>query len=231
MSEEKLNNNWKQKLEDADSLPHATLQNKDGAWEKLHARIAGKPRSKRVVWYWVAAACLLFAIIIPSLTKHRSTSTLVKNSTTKNVNDTLKNAIVQKDKPAETLARETTDVQTHQQMQKNTVVKNTEQHFTIADTVNVIQLVNNNDQLLQNETVVMPITIDTTVIATVSPAPVQKKLKVVHVNELGEPVEFPIGYAHSTDLHLFQLKLAQQEIYNTSATASNSNSFAHFLTK
>jgi len=232
MSEEKLNNNWKQKLEDADSLPHATLQNKDGAWGKLHARIAEKPRSKRVVWYWMAAACLLFAIIIPSFTKHRSTSTFVKNSTTKNVNDTLKNAIVQKDKPAETLTREITNAQKNQRMQKNNVVKNTEQHITIADTVNVIPLVNNNDQSLQNENIAVPGIIDTSAIAVVSsPAPIQKKLKVVHINELGETYEVPADLARSADLHLFQLKLAQQEIYNASATASNNNSIVHFLAK
>ena len=187
MSEEKLNNNWKQKLEDADSLPHASLQNKDGAWEKLHARIAEKPRSKRVLWYWVAAACLLLALIIPSLTIHRSTTT---------------------------------------------VVKNTEQHITTADTVNVIPLVNNNDQSLQNENIAVPGIIDTSAIAVVSsPAPIQKKLKVVHINELGETYEVPADLARSADLHLFQLKLAQQEIYNASATASNNNSIVHFLAK
>jgi len=211
-------------------MQHATLQNKDGAWEKLHARIAEKPRSKRVLWYWVAAACLLFAIIIPSLTKHRSTSTLVKNSTTKNVNDTLKNAIVQKDKPAETLARETTDVQTHQQMQKNTVVKNDEKKSTIGDTLNTTQGASNDQQILENQTTAVPV-VDTTAIATISSIPVQKKLKVVHINELGEPVEFPADVAHTSDLHLFQLKLAQQEIYHASSIASNNSSGLFFKPK
>jgi len=232
MSEEKLNNNWKQKLEDADSLPHATLQNKDGAWGKLHARIAEKPRSKRVLWYWVAAACLLLALIIPSLTIHRSTTTVVKSSNTNKSNDAITNAVIQKDEPAETLTKEITNAQTHQQIQKNNVVKNTEQHITTADTVNVIPLVNNNDQSLQNENIAVPGIIDTSAIAVVSsPAPIQKKLKVVHINELGETYEVPADLARSADLHLFQLKLAQQEIYNASATASNNNSIVHFLAK
>jgi hypothetical protein len=231
MSEEKLNNNWKQKLEDAESLPHAALQNKDDIWEKLHARIAEKPSSKKIIWYWMAAACLLFAVIIPSLTIHRSTTALVKNSAINNANDAVKNAVVQKNKPVEAPAEEITSAQMREQTQKNSVVKNTEQYITTADTVNVIPLVSNDDQPLQNETVATPATFDTTAIATVSPKLMQKKLKVVHINELGEIYEVPADLVRTTDLHLFQLKLAQQEIYNASATASNNTSIVHFLTK
>jgi hypothetical protein len=225
MSEEKLNSTWKQKLEDANSLSHATLQNKDDAWEKLHARLAEKPGSKRIAWYWIAAACLLFVVIISSLAIHTSTTSLVKNSTTNTTNDTLKNKIVQKSEAVETLAKEITTVQKRQQMKKNIVVENTEHDIKTSDIVNVNPLANNNNETLQNETIAMPITVDTTAIATISPAPVQKKLKVVHVNELGEPVEFPIGIAHNTDLHLFQLKLAQQEIYNATSIAENYQPF------
>ena len=72
MREEKLNNEWKQKLEDTSSLQNFVLQNKDAGWGKLHSRLEKKPQKKRVVWYWIAAACLLIAATIPFIKSHHT---------------------------------------------------------------------------------------------------------------------------------------------------------------
>ena len=55
-------NNWKQLLENADSLPAEVLKDKSAAWEKLYTRLHNKPARKLRTWYW-AAACLLVASI------------------------------------------------------------------------------------------------------------------------------------------------------------------------
>ncbi len=48
--------------------------------------------------------------------------------------------------------------------------------------------------------------------AIVSPVVEKKKLRVVHINELGDPIE-EIVVAHKTENHSFQLKFANQEVY------------------
>ncbi len=65
MSNENLNDYWKNKLEDVDSLSAETFTDKNAAWEKLHSRLRQKPSRVRTVWYWAAAACLLLVFILP----------------------------------------------------------------------------------------------------------------------------------------------------------------------
>jgi hypothetical protein len=66
MSNEKQTDslNWKNKLEDPDGLPEESIMDKNAAWEKLHNRLHEKPRLNKMAWYWVAAACLLLALIV-----------------------------------------------------------------------------------------------------------------------------------------------------------------------
>ena len=51
--------NWRQKLQELNSLPGEAPLNKEAAWEKLHHRLHRKPRRSKTVWYWAAAAVLL----------------------------------------------------------------------------------------------------------------------------------------------------------------------------
>ena len=72
---------------------------------------------------------------------------------------------------------------------------------------------------------------DSPVIAVVAITPVIKKLKVVHINELGDPVEISPDVANKRDLHSFQLKLAGQEVYINPSTAFNKTGFTILKTK
>ena len=226
-STEKLNDPWKDKLEDVASLQPETLRNKDVVWEKLHARLAEKPNNKKIVWYWLAAASVIAAIIISSLTIHKTTTGIASHNNTSN---NVKESLAKKDEPVKNVSPGIKTTRIHEQSQKNTVVKNHEKQSTIGDTLNTTQSAGNDRQILENQTTAVPV-VDTTAIATISSIPVQKKLKVVHINELGEPVEFPADVAQSSDLHLFQLKLAQQEIYHASSIASNNSSGLFFKPK
>ncbi len=62
----------------------------------------------------------------------------------------------------------------------------------------------------------------------VTVATLNKKLKVVHINELGDPVEESPGIARSADIHSFQLKLTNQEVYVNSSLASRKSRFTIF---
>ena len=65
MIDEKPNNNidWKDKLDGLESLPGEKF-NKEASWEKLYARLQSKSKSKKMIWYWLAAACLFFGLFI-----------------------------------------------------------------------------------------------------------------------------------------------------------------------
>lgn len=217
MSKEKFNNR-QNKLEDVDSLQMVGLQNKDAAWEKLHARMSEKPRNKKVVWYWLAAACLLIALIVPFFISHKTNTDVVQQVTNKKDE---KNVVVKKEQsPANNIVVENNTLQPKEHTNQNVVIKTPEQPVSIIDTATVLPLVTNNNNDLQIQNIIIPATVDTSSIAG-APKPAAKKLKVVHLNELGEPIEVPAELAHNADLHLFQLKLAQQAIYNTSTIASN----------
>src|SRR5690349_3119198 len=66
-SENQNSNNWKIKLDELSSLPGETVVDKNAAWTKLDARLRRKRKEAKPIWYWVAAACILFAIMIPLL--------------------------------------------------------------------------------------------------------------------------------------------------------------------
>ena len=75
MSNENPNNTpqWRSKLDELEHFPGAAF-NSDGAWDKLYGRLRGKKKSKKILWYWIAAACLLFGLAITLLNYHKSTT-------------------------------------------------------------------------------------------------------------------------------------------------------------
>ena len=53
----------------------------------------------------------------------------------------------------------------------------------------------------------------------------KKKLKVVHLNELGDPVSEPRNRLLPDDYGLIQFKLINQQVYTSSPAPSNSTGF------
>ena len=64
MSNEKTDEflSWRGRLDQPDALPEQGLDNHEASWQRLAERLREKPR-RRVTGYWVAAACLLLALI------------------------------------------------------------------------------------------------------------------------------------------------------------------------
>jgi hypothetical protein len=60
MQKEIQNNrpDWKNRLDDLEATPG------DAAWSKLYSKLENKPRSKKAVWWYVAAACVAFIFIL-----------------------------------------------------------------------------------------------------------------------------------------------------------------------
>jgi len=181
---------WKNKLEELDNLPGETWD-KDVAWEKLHQRVEGKPRNKKIIYrYALIAACLVFLLSLywivgnksekkalpaklETITKLNPASDAVKNKEnsisvstpkkrTANKIDNIKNKLIYKDK------------------------------IVLLDTM--INEKSNPDSIHLTEENQFISSADTTAVLIVK-NPV--KLKVVHINELGKPVAEKIKLAHT----------------------------------
>lgn len=225
MQEEKFNNNWRHRLEEAGNLSHALLQDKEAAWEKLQSRLDEKPRRKIIAWYWLAAACVLFAILIPVFMTSKHVNVALKPQQEQ---PTQENIIAQQETPTKPSITKVVNAPyqttTLTNEKKNELWKN-----TVIDSAAATLVTVSNKEPVYNNRAVSPALIDSGTTVTVKTMP--KKLKVVHINELGEPVEVPMDFARNADLHLFQLKLAQQEIYNGSSVATNEPSIISFTIK
>ncbi len=218
MLNEDLNNlHWKNKLEDADGLSAETLSDKNATWEKLHNRLRENSKPKKVVWYWAAAACLLMAVVIPLMLVHKNENTVVKNNIQKNKRS---KSELKQAKPLKNGA--TAAISTGTGEKKRTIkIKIKNYNNTIADTNKEPSETNNNNQITANKIILSVPSTDSIVVTTAGIMHAKKKLKVVHINEIGDPVEALSEITHKTDLHLFQLKLATQEVYDKSSVASN----------
>jgi len=226
LSENQNNFHWKNKLDDVEGLQGEMLADKNATWEKLHARINEKPRRKGFVWYWVAAACLLLIVIIPAITLNKKQDEIVKNTPAKI--ELKKETVPENSSIKENeIAKSSTVVN-----EKKNTIKATTQSQVIKPASNYVTQTqepvdaNTNDKnTIEQEPVVAAATlIDTTTSLAIVPLKEKAKFKVVHINELGDPIEVSTDMAYTADLHAFQLKLATQEVYKNPSVASNKKS-------
>ena len=64
---------WRARLGQPDALPEQGLDDHEGSWERLAERLRKKPR-RRLTAYYVAAACLLLALVPTSRLFHSRTA-------------------------------------------------------------------------------------------------------------------------------------------------------------
>lgn len=223
MSDEKAGNNfhWKNKLEDLESLPGETF-NKEATWGKLHARMRGKQSNKKFVWYWVAAACLFFALFISFFLSNKRENVLVKNKLS--ASSTLP-----------VITKDTVDIISSLPFEKKMPASPAEKHNKmnsfLAQKITKPKIVpDKKEEFIEQKMISTAAVLADTVISIASNLPEKKKLKVVHINELGIPVSEPPVVARNTEYHSFQLKLLNQEIY-TGSPSVNTTRLKIFTTK
>lgn len=226
LSENQNNFHWKNKLDDVECLQGEMLADKNATWEKLHARINEKPRRKGFVWYWVAAACFLLIVIIPAITLNKKQDEIVKN-TPKQIElkkETIpENSTVKENEIAKSLTVVNEKKNTIKATTQSQVIKPITNYVT--QTQEPVDANTNDKNTIEQEPVVAAATlIDTTTSLAIVPLKEKAKFKVVHINELGDPVEVSTDMAYTADLHAFQLKLATQEVYKNPSVASNKKS-------
>jgi hypothetical protein len=217
------NGKWKNKLEEISNLPDEPLGDKNATWEKLHHRLHGKPRRKRVVWYWAAAACLLMVMVMPVLKKNSKQAETMQTNPVKTlpVNSFLKNtAPLQKQNPApgNTTAVEKSTILTAGIRLKKVV-------FSVRENLQKVPVVRTelNNQPAGPE--LWPIeqtqVQDIALTSTIALLSNTKKLKVVHINELGDPLPEIHSKNRIADYKPIQVRLINQEVYTTATPANN----------
>jgi len=82
----------------------------------------------------------------------------------------------------------------------------------------------------QEQAMLSPVS-DSFIENTIAAAPVKKKLKVVHINELGEPVSEAPNTARYYEHRPLQFRFINQQVYTSSSLPLNSTGFTIFKTK
>jgi hypothetical protein len=227
MLNENLNNrSWKNKLEDAEDLSMIILQDKNAAWEKLHSRLHQPPRRIKAIWYWAAAACLLIAMLVPMLTANKKQPEIMTNNLKQAViNKTeVQQQIVLTENKLNTALPENTGktitVQTDHPLNNKKI-----KPFVIPVKPNIDLIVSEQKNISAEQNIVLlPVQIPVTAITTSVAVTERKKLKVVHINELGDPVLEPHTRMLPDDYGVIQFKLIDQQVYTTSPASSFSTS-------
>jgi hypothetical protein len=210
---------WRDKLEDLDSVPGKAF-NKEVAWDKLYSRLRGKQSHKKIGWYWIAAACSVIVLMIALVTRYTNKRGVSKVETT--MKQTMKT-----NNPAPTVDRSNSD--------KNTIVairpkdesitpshkSEAKLHARVVEVGHAVMPINSANIKSENAAII-PLPITNNLTAAQAPPP-KKKLNVVHINELGDPVIEDPDVVRSLDKH--KLKFGAGEVYANSPTGYKANDY------
>ncbi len=225
MSHENHNNlkPWKNKLEEFKKIPEP-LFDKGASWEKLYEKLNEKHPAKKTDWYWMAAAFLVFALIISLFfinnKPDKTTASEIKTTSPNIANDANKTA-GKKDEveKASTIISSKNEIVANKKTNNKTIktvpVKPflklrltdtvSEQSLAIKPGGNFINPVNTSPDLVKAK-------------------PAKKKLKVVHVKELGDPAEGSTAIEGNVSTYYFQIRFANQEVYTSPAVSNEKGS-------
>jgi len=232
MSNENPNNTrgWRNKLDELEDLPGSAF-NKDVAWDKLYGRLRGNKGNKKMLWYWIAAACLLAGLLITLLNYDKNTSQPVNKETVmKQQLKEIKKSVLK----VEEVNKNESD--NNAGLIKNKIVttsnKPIKRNRRITPTEVATTKIHPDDVIIsypEKEPIVKPVQIINTNPATAL-LPQRKKLNVVHINELGDPVESS-DITRIADMHSFQLKFGNGEVLSNSPIASKPSGLIILKTK
>ncbi|HEY1871394.1 MAG TPA: hypothetical protein VGG71_10060, partial [Chitinophagaceae bacterium] len=181
-------------------------------------------KKKRMpVWYWAAAACLVFALMVVAMMKNGNMQPQLPNDkiASKQPEKINKKVPINRDiatneiKPV--IAKEKTErVNKIDQKQNKIIIPAIVSKPVTNDVVT---------DYLKNESLANSSLISNTSLATSLKPVEKKKLNVVHINELGGPVnDLPI-VSQRIDKHAFQFEIAKGEVVSDPSTTSQHTDF------
>jgi hypothetical protein len=217
---------WKDKLDNAQGLEFFLLPDKALSWEKLSGRLEKKKDQKALLWYWAAACILILSGLTLWMLSENNQTTTAPSVASKPVFIKIKNNAVSKNENALTTATSLNDPAGR----KNNLLKipaarkistpinqASEEMIPAMVAENVVSINDLHDKIAEQNPLV-----ETVSLIAVVP---KKKLRVVHINELGEAIEPPTNFARRDDDGALRLKLINQNVYSSSTIVPNSISF------
>jgi hypothetical protein len=222
--------NWRNKLEDMNGFPGEILPDKNAVWEKLHSRLHQQPRRVKPLWYWTAAACLLVMIIVPFLIANKKPVAMIKNAPSGSLPQ---QQVIRQVLPL----KENGMVNTSSVLNRKVIInppKAKENNSQPAPVILFNNAIESKELAGKKEQKEIPFTvqidktipvIDTPVENSVAAIPTRKKLKVVHINELGDPVEEAHNILPPSDYGAIKIMLIKQQVYAVSSVPPNSIGF------
>jgi hypothetical protein len=224
MSNEHPNHNsrWRDKLEEMAHVPGEPF-NKDMAWDKLYGRLREGRKNKKVLWYWIAAACVVIAVVFSVLSYYsKDGAKLPENKIA--ISHPAKPTIVP---PALVRTNTLSNHEIHLEAAGKRIAVNprfAKTKFRI-DIVGISKppttgLPDVSPQIAP-PTHVLHLT-DSPPIASTSTA--RKKLEVVHINELGDPIPETFDLVGKSEKYL-KMKLAKGEILASPSFATKNTGF------
>ncbi len=206
------NFHWKNKLNELENVPGETFS-KDDAWNKLYEHLQGKKGNKKVTWYWIAAACLLFVFITTLVNRYQhnpqpsASATSVQES---------KSPVRPLFSPGKNDQNETANINITTKDKTTNASHRMEQAGHRITTRPMISKMILNDTInsLMTENISNSLSVPSVSSNTIIPVPGKQKLKVVHVNELESPViGSPPGIVKNTDKHSFKFIHPDEEVF------------------
>ena len=188
---------WKNKLDELDHLPGETALDKNGSWEKLHGRLGKNSRVKRIGWYWLAAASVLIAMGVRWIIVNQQENKIITK--TQNIvapKEPIKSEILN-DKISPALSTPIAFTQGTRRVVPPSSRKQRRQAIPNA-IESKITVVKDSSISLPEINVKSSIVENTLFITTVTTAPVKKKLRIIHINELGKTAEEEMQYARTS---------------------------------
>ncbi len=219
---------WKTKLEGLESLPGETL-NIEEAWDKLHDRLHKKIANKKVEWFYAAAACLLVALLLPWFLYNKKENIVAKNNAPHN-------PIQNSNSIQSTLSKKVSVAIISSRVQKKSSLRPVENSNKITTVDHKTLTVENvadkpdKEEFIEREisNAIAPLDTQKNIAAIV---PEKKKLRVVHINEMGDPVSESQNVARYYERHSFQIKIINQEVFTSPSLSQSNKEFAIFKSK
>lgn len=199
--------NWKDTVEQLTQLPGEPAFDKTAAWEKLQKRLYKKTNTKKIIWYRLAAACLLAGFIAGAIffTKQEPGIAVVVNQHKNKIEAVQQPSIIQKENKNNSINGILTDknstIQVAVKKDKKMIAASTS--TTDLATVELTNLIQQEVPVTELQ-IVQHLNTDTAASFTATASAVNKKLKVVHINELGLPVGKETSVAQNHQLLFLQ---------------------------
>jgi len=183
MADKKQNNadSWKQMLDCPENLPGEGMPDKNAAWEKLYNRLYTKP-APRTAWYWIAATMLTMAAVSWLITSRKKNDITKASATAVHDTNSLQPsqaADFNKQPIIKTVFIKQPITHNKGAMHKKTYYGNAHPFYPPQAVATSISIVVNKPPV----SIAAPVTGDSAKLVLVFTP--KKKLRVLHINELG----------------------------------------------